>query len=56
MAGVIDLLRELKLSADFGPSFAPSPVMQQISREADVHICMINDNELTGEPGNPENA
>ena len=38
------------------PSFTPSPVIKQISREADVTIYMIDDDDLPGEPGDPEHA
>lgn len=53
---VIDLLRELDLPAIFGSSFAPSPLMEQISREADVPIYMIDDDDLPGEPVDPEHS
>ncbi len=56
MAALIDLLRELKLPAIFGSSFTPSTVMEQISREADVPIFMIDDDDLPGEPGDPEHS
>lgn len=56
VAEVIDLLRELKLPAIFGSSFTPSPVMEQISREADVPIYMIDDDDLPGEPGDLEHS
>lgn len=56
VAEVIDLLRELDLPAFFGSSFAPSPVMEQISREADVPFYMIDDDDLPGEPGDLEHA
>ena len=52
----IDLLRELELPAIFGSSFTPSPVMEQISREADVPIYMIDDDDLPGEPGDLEHS
>ena len=50
-AEIIDPLRELRLPAIFGPSFTPSPAMEQVSREANVPIYMIDDNDLPGEPG-----
>ena len=56
VAGVIDLLRELALPVIFGASFAPPSVTEQISREADVPIYMIDDYGLPGEPGGPEHA
>ncbi|MDE0198151.1 MAG: metal ABC transporter substrate-binding protein [Caldilineaceae bacterium] len=56
VAEIIDLLRELKLPAIFGSSFTPSPVMEQISREADVPIFWIDDDTLPGEPGDLEHS
>jgi len=56
VAEVIDLLRALDLPAVFGSSFAPSTVMEQISREADVPIYMIDDDDLPGEPGDLEHS
>ncbi|MDE0069263.1 MAG: hypothetical protein OXO48_06080 [Caldilineaceae bacterium] len=38
VAEAIELLRELDLPAIFGSSFSPSPVLEQISRKADVPI------------------
>ena len=51
MAEIIDQLRDLKLPAIFGPSFTLSPAMEQVSREANVQIYMIDDEDLPGEPG-----
>ena len=56
VAEIIDLLRELKLPAIFGSSFTPSPVMEQISREAYVPIYMIDDDDLPGVPGDLEHS
>ena len=39
------------LPAIYGSSFTPSQVIEQISREADVPIYMIDDDDLPGEPG-----
>ena len=39
------------LPAIYGSSFTPSQVIEQISREANVQIYMIDDEDLPGEPG-----
>ncbi len=46
VAEAIELLRELDLPAIFGSSFSPSPVLEQISREADVPIYWYDDDNL----------
>lgn len=56
VAEAIELLRELDLPAIFGSSFSPSPVLEQISREADVPIYWYDDDNLPGEPGDPEHS
>ncbi len=56
VAGAIELLRELELPAIFGSSFSPSPVLEQISREADVPIYWYDDDNLPGEPGDLEHS
>ena len=56
VAGVIELLREKELPAIFGSSYSPSPVLEQISREAGVLVFMIDDDALPGEPGDPEHS
>ena len=56
VAEIIELLREKKLPAIFGSSFTPSPVMEQISRETGVPIFMLEDDDLLGEPGDPEHS
>ena len=56
VAEIIELLREKKLPAIFGSSFTPSPVMEQISRETGVPIFMLEDDDLPGEPGDPEHS
>ena len=56
VAAAIELLRELDLPAIFGSSFSPSPVLEQISREADVPIYWYDDDNLPGEPGDPEHS
>ena len=56
VAEAIELLRELDLPAIFGSSFSPSPVLEQISREADVPIFWYDDDNLPGEPGDPEHS
>ena len=56
VAGVIELLREKELPAIVGSSYSPSPVLEQISREAGVLVFMIDDDALPGEPGDPEHS
>lgn len=56
VGGVVDLLRGLALPAVYGAAFAPSSVTEQISREADVSIEMLDDYGLPGEPDDPEHA
>lgn len=53
---MIELLREKDVPAIFGSSYSPSSVLDQISREADVPIFWINDDNLPGEPGDPEHS
>ena len=56
VAEAIELLRELDLPAIFGSSYSPSTVLEQISREADVPIYWYDDDNLPGEPGDPEHS
>jgi len=59
-AEVVDLIgqvRESGVPAIFGSEVFPSPVLEQIGREAGVeYIDVLRDDDLPGEPGDPEHS
>jgi ABC-type Zn uptake system ZnuABC Zn-binding protein ZnuA len=57
VAKLIDQVRERRLSAIFGSEVFPSPVLEQIGREAGVrYVDELRDDDLPGEPGDPEHS
>src|SRR5690606_28748402 len=57
VAGLIDQLREADLPAIFGSEVFPSPVLEQIGREAGVrYVDVLRDDDLPGAPGDAEHS
>ena len=57
VAGLIDQVEEEGVPAIFGSEVFPSPVLEQIGREAGVHyVDVLRDDDLPGEPGDPEHS
>ena len=54
---LIDQVRQTKVPAIFGSEVFPSPVLEQIGREADVqYVDVLRDDDLPGAPGDPEHS
>jgi ABC-type Zn uptake system ZnuABC Zn-binding protein ZnuA len=54
---LIDQIRREKVPAVFGSEVFPSPVLEQIAREAKSrYIDKLRDDELPGKPGNPRHS
>jgi ABC-type Zn uptake system ZnuABC Zn-binding protein ZnuA len=54
---LIDQVRQTKVPAIFGSEVFPSPVLEQIGREAGVkYVDVLRDDDLPGEPGEPEHS
>jgi len=57
VARLIDQVRQTKVPAIFGSEVFPSPVLEQIGREADVkYVDVLRDDDLPGEPGDPQHS
>ena len=57
VAGIIDQVRRTKVPAIFGSEVFPSPVLEQIGKEAGVkYVDVLRDDDLPGEPGDPEHS
>lgn len=57
VARLIDQIRSEGLPAIFGSEVFPSPVLEQIGREAGVrYIDVLRDDDLPGQPGDPEHS
>ena len=57
VAALIDQVRETKVPAIFGSEVFPSPVLEQIGREAGVrYVDVLRDDDLPGAPGDPEHS
>jgi len=57
VAELIDQVREAGVPAIFGSEVFPSPVLEQIGREAGVeYVDVLRDDDLPGEPGEPEHS
>lgn len=57
VAALIEQLRDEKVPAIFGSEVFPSPVLEQIGREAGVrYVDELRDDDLPGEPGDPEHS
>jgi ABC-type Zn uptake system ZnuABC Zn-binding protein ZnuA len=54
IARLIDQVRQTKVPAIFGSEVFPSPVLEQIGREASVeYVDVLRDDDLPGAPGEP---
>jgi ABC-type Zn uptake system ZnuABC Zn-binding protein ZnuA len=57
---VVDLIKQVKetnVPAIFGSEVFPSPVLEQIGKEAGVkYVDVLRDDDLPGEPGDPEHS
>ncbi|MCZ6620558.1 MAG: zinc ABC transporter substrate-binding protein, partial [Deltaproteobacteria bacterium] len=52
-----DQLRREKVPAIFGSQVFPSPVLEQIAREAKTkYVDKLRDDELPGKPGDPQHS
>ncbi len=57
VSALIDQVRETKVPAIFGSEVFPSPVLEQIGKEAGVkYVDVLRDDDLPGEPGEPEHS
>lgn len=57
VATLVRQLREAKVPAIFGSEVFPSPVLEQIGREAGVrYVDELRDDDLPGRPGDPEHS
>ena len=57
VAGLIEQVREEGVPAIFGSEVFPSPVLEQIGREAGVrYVDVLRDDDLPGEPGDAEHS
>jgi ABC-type Zn uptake system ZnuABC Zn-binding protein ZnuA len=57
VADLIEQVRAEEVPAIFGSEVFPSPVLEQIGREADVeYVDVLRDDDLPGEPGDPEHS
>ncbi len=57
VADLIDQLRDGGVPAIFGSEVFPSPILEQIGREANVeYVSTLSDDDLPGDPGDPEHS
>ena len=57
VANLIDQVKAAKVPAIFGSEVFPSPVLEQIGKEAGVkYVDVLRDDDLPGEPGEPEHS
>jgi len=57
IAELITQVKEEKVKAVFGSEVFPSPVLEQIGNETDAkYIDVLRDDDLLGEPGDPEHS
>jgi ABC-type Zn uptake system ZnuABC Zn-binding protein ZnuA len=57
VASLIDQVKQTKVRAIFGSEVFPSPVLQQIGKEAGVkYVDVLRDDDLPGAPGEPEHS
>ena len=57
IAELITQVKEEKVKAVFGSEVFPSPVLEQIGKETDAkYIDVLRDDDLPGEPGDPEHS
>ena len=57
IADLITQVKEEKVKAVFGSEVFPSPVLEQIGKETDAkYIDVLRDDDLLGQPGDPEHS
>jgi ABC-type Zn uptake system ZnuABC Zn-binding protein ZnuA len=57
VAGLIDQVKQTKVPAIFGSEVFPSPVLEQIGKEAGVkYVDVLRDDDLPGAPGDPDHS
>jgi ABC-type Zn uptake system ZnuABC Zn-binding protein ZnuA len=57
VAGLIDQVKAEGVPAIFGSEVFPSPVLEQIGKEAGVrYVAVLRDDDLPGKPGDPEHS
>jgi ABC-type Zn uptake system ZnuABC Zn-binding protein ZnuA len=57
VAALIDQVKATKVPAIFGSEVFPSPVLEQIGKEAGVkYVDVLRDDDLPGAPGDPEHS
>ncbi len=57
VAALIDQVKQTKVPAIFGSEVFPSPVLEQIGKEAGVkYVDVLRDDDLPGKPGEPEHS
>ncbi|PHX72043.1 MAG: zinc ABC transporter substrate-binding protein [Acidimicrobium sp.] len=57
IAALIDQVKSKKVKAIFGSEVFPSPVLEQIGKEADVrYVDVLRDDDLPGEPGDADHS
>ena len=57
VAGLIDQVKATEVPAIFGSEVFPSPVLEQIGKEAGVkYVDVLRDDDLPGSPGEPEHS
>jgi len=57
IAALIDQVKQTKVPAIFGSEVFPSPVLEQIGKEADVkYVDVLRDDDLPGEPGDDKHS
>ena len=57
VANLIDQVKATKVPAIFGSEVFPSPVLEQIGKEAGVkYVDVLRDDDLPGKPGEPEHS
>jgi ABC-type Zn uptake system ZnuABC Zn-binding protein ZnuA len=57
VATLIDQVKQAKVPAIFGSEVFPSPVLEQIGKEAGVkYVDVLRDDDLPGKPGDPEHS
>ncbi len=57
VAAIIDQVRRERVPAIFGSEVFPSPVLEQIAKEAGAkYVTDLRDDELPGEPNAPEHS
>ena len=57
VASLIEQIKKEKVPAIFGSEVFPSPVLEEIGREANVkYVDKLRDDDLPGDPGQPDHS